>query len=290
MGDKKLFIAEKICEGGFGSEANIVVELRTVFPGIGGAITTEQTLVCALREEFSSSPKISHQLFLKHAIIKKLDDYFHRLKKYEFAHIPRPIGSISKTNGSTALSAGGKNYEAYLYEWVFGMDGFPWNFIDAELKEIPIVLSEWNECVAAFYAAGIDLAADCADAEDGRLSQNIVHQLYKHASKLWPKLNCLWQRIDFGPKSIKINYEKLRQFLYDNQNSLKNILGQNRYEMMILSHQYLIGKETLDRIDIGKLEILTRNYRLSSLRHLSSRHINDSDIRCDIEKGEDSLV
>jgi len=33
-------IIEFICEGGYGSEARIIVELRTRFPGIGGTILT----------------------------------------------------------------------------------------------------------------------------------------------------------------------------------------------------------------------------------------------------------
>lgn len=155
---------------------------------------------------------------------------------------------------------------------------------------MPLILGEWNECVGAFYPAGIDLSADCADSEDGRLSQNIVHQLYRHDSELWSKMNCLWQRIDFGPRSIRIDYDKLEQFLVNNQNDIKKILGQDRYEMMILALRYLTKKEAMDRIDIGKLEILTRNYRLSTLRHLQSRHINDSEISCEIEKSEDSLI
>jgi len=60
--------------------------------------------------------------------------------------------------------------------------------------------------------------------------------------------------------------------------------------MMILSHRYLTEKENMNKIDIGKLEILTRNYRLSSLRHLLSRHINDSEINLNIETGDDSLI
>lgn len=65
MEEKNKFLIEKICEGGFGSEANIIVELRNIFPGIGGIINTNQSLVVALREEFSPSPKLSHQLFLR---------------------------------------------------------------------------------------------------------------------------------------------------------------------------------------------------------------------------------
>ncbi|NIQ38950.1 MAG: hypothetical protein GTN81_10220 [Proteobacteria bacterium] len=54
------------------------MELRTEFPGIGGTIITHEAVACALREEYSPSPKSAHRLFLRDTILKKLEDYFHR--------------------------------------------------------------------------------------------------------------------------------------------------------------------------------------------------------------------
>ncbi len=88
-----------ISHGGEGSEANIDVELRTEFPGIGGKITTAQAVMTALRKEFCANDKLGHRMFLRHMIIKKLDDLFLRKGFYQFPHIPRPLGSISKQQG-----------------------------------------------------------------------------------------------------------------------------------------------------------------------------------------------
>ncbi|MCD6300354.1 MAG: hypothetical protein J7L78_04230, partial [Dehalococcoidales bacterium] len=65
---------EYICEGGFGDEAHIDVQLRREYPGIGGVILTYQALAVASRKEYSCSPQCGHKMFYKHTIIKKLED------------------------------------------------------------------------------------------------------------------------------------------------------------------------------------------------------------------------
>jgi len=101
-------IIEFVCEGGIGSSAKVCIELRTKFPGIGGTIISHEGVACALREEFNPSPKSSHRIFLRHMIVKKLEDYFHRKGVYVFAHIPRPLGSMSRD--------GEHPNESYIYE------------------------------------------------------------------------------------------------------------------------------------------------------------------------------
>ena len=69
-------IIEFLYEGGEGDEAKVNVELRTKFQGIGGTIITEEGAVTALRMEHSGAPKSGHNMFLRHMLIKKLEDFF----------------------------------------------------------------------------------------------------------------------------------------------------------------------------------------------------------------------
>lgn len=269
--------------GGFGSEANINIELRTEFPGIGGKIITQQGVAVALREEFNKEPKNGHKIFLIHTVIKKLEDYFQRKGIYQFSHIPRPLGSVSVM--------GENPYEAYIYEWAFGSDGFPWECSDPKEGIIFFKMIDWFEFGDAFDEAGIDLRRDCADAEDGRRSQNIVHQLYRITEGTF-EINPLWKRIDFGYKSIKIDYEKLSKFLYDKREDLKQTLRNERYDMIMLSLEYLTNFPNMDRLDVGRLDALIGSYRLASLSHYISRGINvfEGDALARIGSREQSLV
>lgn len=273
-------IIETICNGGHGGEANILVQLRNKFPGIGGEIKTQQVVATALREEYNKLPGTGHRLFFKHVILKKLDDYFCRIKKYEFPHITRPLGSISGDNG--------KPYEAYLYEWAFGTDGFPWEYQNPKKNNDRIILDEFDELTASFLATGIDLHSDITDADNAHISQNIVHQL-NHLNYF--RLNCLWKRIDFGPKSININYEKLKKFLIDNSCKLENVLGIKRYQLLLLAHQYILNGEKMAERDKGKLEILIGDYRTSSLRHKTAEMINPMDTysNLNVSQGKEKL-
>jgi len=249
-------IVEFIYEGGSGSEANVRVELRTEFPGIGGTIITREGVVSALREEYVLAPKSGHRMFIRHAIIKKLDDYFFRKGIYVYAHIPRPLGSISRT--------GKDPYEAYLYEWVFGLEGFPWEWTDREGNRRPIKLRDWESFIESFRRAGIDLAKDCTSSDDAAISQNIIHQ-YPHPTVGGAEMSSLWKRIDFGYLSIHIDFDRLLKFLHDNEEDLINVLRSERYEMLLLSVRYLTEGDKMREIDIGRLEVLLGEYRRASL-------------------------
>jgi len=255
-------IIEFICEGGYGSEARIIVELRTRFPGIGGTIITQEGAVTALRKEFNISPKMGHKMFLRHTIIKKLEDYFYRKHVYNLAHIPRPLGSIS--------SEGEKPYEAYLYEWTFGIDSFPWKGLDRDSSQRDIILHDWNAFVNSYQNIGIEMGNDVADAEDGRMSQNIIHQLYRMNTKNL-EMNSLWKRIDFGYRSVGIDYEKLLKFLNKNREDLTRTLRIERYQMLKLAIEYLTkGKEKMKKIDVGRLDVLIGDYRHNTLQQYIS--------------------
>ena len=255
--DRDRGIVEFIYEGGSGSEAHVRVELRTEFPGIGGTIITREGVVAARREEYNLVPKSGHRMFLRHAIIKKLDDYFYRKGVYVFAHAPRPLGSISRT--------GERPYEAYLYEWAYGSEGFPWEWVGRGGVRRPIRLRDWDHFVESFSSAGIDLGKDCTASDDATISQNVIHQ-HPRPDPERLELSSLWKRIDFGFRSIQIDFDRLERFLHDRQEDLVNVLRSERYEMLLLSFEYLTrGPEGMRELDVGRLEVLVGEYRRASL-------------------------
>jgi hypothetical protein len=271
---------EFIAEGGAGSEARIIIELRTRFPGIGGDIITSESAVSALREEYSPMPKTGHYMFLRHLIIKKIEDYFFRTRVYNYSHIPRPFGSISRQ--------GDKPYEAYLYEWVYGYEGFPWQIMNEDGDLVPVTLHDWNEFVGVFNSAGIDLLLDCTDPDDGRMSKNVIYQFNRFSGK--PEMSSIWKRIDFGFRSITFDYDKLERFLKDNRKNLINTLRIERYEMVLLALESLTMKERMKEINIGKLEVLIGEYRRATLNHFISRGSGLTDSAVFFDNTTESLV
>lgn len=243
---------EFICEGGFGSEAKCDLELRREFPGIGGTIYTYQSLPAALRTEFNNSRNSVHRMFLKHALIKKLEDYFFRRGEYMFAHVTRPLGSTD---------------ESYIYEWAFGEGNFPWEYSDYDSGRIPIELEEWDRFLAVFNNAGIDLSVDCTDPDNGLISKNLIHQMFR-PYKSSPKLNCMWKRIDFGESSIRIDYDRLSHFIATESTRMHTSLTVQRYEFLNMACKYLMYK--CNEREIGRLEQLTLDYRMSTLSHLNT--------------------
>lgn len=249
--------AKYIGEGGRGSEAQIDIELRTKFPGMGGTIYTGQAIPVASRKSFNPSHQVGHREFLKHAVFKKIEDYFFRKDLYRYAHITRPLGSKPKS---------------YIYEWAFGRDGFSWYYSTSE-SEVTVKLDDWDKFTNAFQGAGIDMQADCTDAYDGRQSQNIVHQLLA-LGPLQPELNCLWKRIDFGARSVRIDFESLRSFIIHKEKELRESLRHGRYELLKLACQFLIkGEGELGAKKMRQLEALVVDYRLSTLRHLDTKGV-----------------
>jgi hypothetical protein len=255
---------EYICEGGFGDEAHITVQLRKEYPGIGGTILTYQSIAVALRTEYVRSPQLGHKMFYKHAIIKKLEDFFFKTGVYGYAHVTRPLGSVE---------------DSYIYEWAFGVDSFPWEYIESGGERTCVQLDEWDRFVTAFNAAGIDMLLDCADPEDGRISKNIVHQLaIPHIHQ--PELNRIWKRVDFGDRSIKFDYPKLFRYLADNEAALRSILKTGRFEFLELACKYLAPEGTIGERELGMLEQLTLDYRMSTLSHLNTRGVERSPEVC----------
>jgi len=255
---------EFIHEGGTGSEARVDVELRTRFPGIGGTIDTYQAIAVARRNEFSKAPDIGNQMFLRHMLIKKLEDYFFKKGLYKYAHVTRPLGSTGR---------------AYIYKWAFGLDGFPWSYLDEHGDSVDIRLDDWNAFSTIFLEAGVDLQSDCTNPDNGTVSQNIVHQLHLGANASQPTLNRLWKRIDFGPRSIKLDYEKLIDYLRENELDIRETLRVGRYDMMMLACKYLIKGSSIDSKEYKRLGMLVLDYRLSTLAFLNARGVGDGSTR-----------
>jgi hypothetical protein len=255
---------EFIHEGGTGSEARVDVELRTRFPGIGGTIDTYQGIAVARRNEFSTAPGIGHEMFLRHTLIKKLEDYFFKKGNYRYAHVTRPLGS---TEG------------AYIYEWAFGLDGFPWSYPNETGDSVSVRLDDWNSFSAIFLEAGIDLQSDCTNPDNGAVSQNIVHQLHLGTNASQPILNRLWKRIDFGPRSIRLDYERLLDYLRENEQDIRETLRVGRYDMMMLACRYLLNRGEIDPKERERLEMLVLDYRLSTLAYLNARGVGDGSTR-----------
>ena len=250
-----------VCEGGSGDEANITVQLRTKFPGIGGAVFTYQALPVAFRTDFDYAPQCGHRMFYRHAVIKKLEDYFFMKGVYRYPHVTRPLGSTD---------------DSYIYEWAFGTDGFPWEYVETDGTRIYLDLEEFDQFIGAFNGAGIDLAVDCSDPNDGRISKNIVHQLCVNMSGNLRSLNRIWKRVDFGERSIRFNYEKLERYLNDNKQELGANLTAGRLEFLHLACQYLSPAHDIKERDLGKLEQMTLDYRTSTLAHLNTRGVETS--------------
>lgn len=252
-------LVRRIREAGFGSEAIVYLENRNFFPGIGWDIYTTQALGCANREDHNYSKNIGHYNFLRHSIIKKLEDFFVQQDKYRTAHIPRPLGSTDR---------------GYIYEFVLGSEGFPWGLIGRDGEKIPTELEEWNIFSGAFATAGVDLHEN-ADPDDQDVSKNIIFSHRHELDKLDyenPSLSSLWAKIDFGSRSTTISPEKLEKFLNENKEKLIITLSSQRYEFLKLALDYLKeGPQNMDRRDIGKLEILAGDFRISTLSHLNRR-------------------
>lgn len=234
---------ETICCGGYGGSAEVHIQIRNIFPGLGGIIKTDQDFVAACRiPRGTDLKKINNpdsnitleslenkqtlfalNIFLRHALIKKLDDYFFRSGKYRFSHVPRPLGS--DTDG------------IYYYEWVFGDEGFYPEFYDKYYEKwFPIKVDEWDIASGCFNESGVGIFDDIVE-NDGYYIKNII-MLEPRVSDSEEKLTKLWKRIDFDIESLHIDFSKFRRFVEKNKANLEKYLTSSRVEMIELSIRY----------------------------------------------------
>ncbi len=272
---------ETICQGGIGGSAKVYIQLRNNFPGPGGMVTTEQDFVVAYRVplsiELSDLPTVesmskdlklktieskrAFEVFLRHVIIKKFDDYFFRKGLYKFAHIPRPLGST--------------DFGGYMYEWVHGNEGFYSEYYDENLNmNVPVEIDEWNIVSKCFYEAGISIFHDITDALDGRYTKNIIVQ-EPYLESYPTRITKLWKRIDFGPESLPIDFNKLSSYISRNWDSLNTYLRPKRVKMINLIVEYFKKGRKLEHWEKQKrLKKLLRDFRIATAEHMGVQGIS----------------
>ena len=140
-------------------------------------------------------------------------------------------------------------------------------------------LDDWNAFSSVFLEAGADLQSDCANPDNGTLSQNIVHQLHLGTNVSRPELNRLWKRIDFGPRSIRLDYQRLLEYLERYEAEITHTLKVGRYDMMMLACKYLLRGGDIERREYEKLSMLVLDYRFSTLAFLNARGVGDGNTR-----------
>ena len=89
-------------------------------------------------------------------------------------------------------------------------------------------------------------------------------------------LNRIWKRVDFGDRSIQIDYDKLGKYLADNKETLRATLSTGRPEFIELAYQYLNPGHKISERKLGRLEQLTLDYRMSTLAHLNTAGVETS--------------
>jgi len=243
------------CKGGEGKEATVMLELRKEFPGLGGVIKTKEGVAVGVRIEHNPEPQKGHRVFLIQLVIKKMDDFFYRCGIYHFSHIPRPLGSVSKQ--------GTESYEASFYQWGFGREGFGWK----DYGGLLVVLKDWEKFCELFDKIGINLWESTTTTDDR--SKDIIHMHPVPIRKKGepPVLCSLWKRIDFGPESIRIDWNKLLRFLVDRKRLLVAKLRIERYEMLLLTVKFLTQRKQIKEGEIVRLTDLIGSYRCNSLEH-----------------------
>lgn len=254
-------IIEYIYRGGEGDEAVVTVELRTVIPGISQVIKTTEGIVTAVRREKYPEPSLGHIMFLRNMLVKKLDDYFSWTGIYTYSHIPRAFGSISV--------GGDHPCETCLYEWFPGEEGFRWKVESKDEKQHQINLHDWDTFVNCFGEAGIIIDEDCYDPKNRLYSKNIIHQFPFYSFETY-EMNVIWKRIDYGYKSIRIEFDRCAAYLRDNRHRLKEQLRPERFDMMELTVQYLLERENMSAYDLKLLMNYIQDYRMKSVDHYMS--------------------
>ncbi|HLC65236.1 MAG TPA: hypothetical protein VJI46_03885 [Candidatus Nanoarchaeia archaeon] len=266
--------------GGSGDEAVVDIQTRDDIPGLGGTVVTIIGADLAFRQEKNAVDKKGHETYLRHLVIKKLEDYFIKIGSYHGDHIPRPLGSVSKDG-----------IEACYYEWAFGHEGFPWEISDSGPNVGNIVqvrLFEWNRFVECFNSAGIDMLKDVCDPFSS-IAKNLIYQHIDDSSTT-AELGPWWKRIDFGYQSTPMDFNEISRFMSTNRTSLENELRSERYEMLELALQYLEDKSRMGVNQIQRLEYLVGDYRVKATTQYRSKGAGISYVRPYLIPGNESLL
>ncbi|MGC9088607.1 MAG: hypothetical protein ACP5IV_00450 [Caldisericia bacterium] len=238
---------EEICEIGHGGEATVYIQLRNSFPFFEKNFRTKRDFIVSFRVlhkgDVSSNELLfnkSFNEFLRHLIAKKFDDYFLRKGFYRYPHISRLLGF---------------DKDGYYYEFVYGLEGYyPLYFDDEFMNWNPVVLYDEKISSSLFHEVGIFLFQDIIEPTSNYVKNIIIEEI--GISLMPEKISNLWKRIDFGVKSIKFDYEKIRNYIKKNERDLIEILSKERVEMLLLSLDFLLKKEGLNTFNEEKFERL----------------------------------
>lgn len=238
--------------GGDRDSGRILVQRRTVFPGPGGVIATKYPVKCAFRQVKGASRGSGLKLFLRHLVLKKLDDLHVLTGRYHCPHIMAPYGVIS--NDET---------EGYIYQFADGHETFPWEMLRAGGGYETVHLEEWSEFSRFFGAVGVDMQRNIV-MPDSRNAQNIIHA-DGHIEEIRERLqlSAAWYRIDFDEESVGMNYATLAWYLNQNRRQLEDGLGSERYLLLLGAILVLSGVQAVS----SELEHGLACYRLSALEH-----------------------
>ena len=216
---------------GTGGEASAYMKITDLGKLTNGLLHCDEDIKVVYRVSGDSEHS-----FLRNLAAAVLDAAFVRGGKYANRHIPSPIG----LSDAAGLSAGG-----YLYEYVAGSEGFPWEFDHQKIN-----LEEWWQFSGAFAATGIPATHDITDADNGRVSKNIIVPSYTIDDLIEGTLSPHWSRIDFGFSSCPVSWEKFGAYLMNHEEELKSLLG-SMGDVLSLAYNagigQLIPKEVMER-------------------------------------------
>ena len=89
------------------------------------------------------------------------------------------------------------------------------------------------------------------------------------------RITKLWKRIDFGPESLPINYDKLESFIKENKGKFNKYLKPERVEMLELITQYFKNQaKPKDFKEFGRLTMLVRSFRIATASHMGVQGIS----------------
>jgi len=226
--------------------SSIDLEIRPNFPCIDGCIYTKQELLVAKYTQKTNTLDAGFEAFLRHLIIKKLDDAFITQKKYFYPHITRPFGS---------------EQQSYFYEWAFGSELCPKNLLNGKS------LDDWFEFIMYFDEAGIDMHSKITFIND--FAKQIIVKQPKFTDFNKNYISRLWQRVNLQEESVTIDFKKLLKYFEINERWLKIHIKENRFQTLLLAIKYLTNDIKDNELFILKQGI--RNYRASTLRHVNYR-------------------
>jgi 6-phosphofructokinase/ubiquinone/menaquinone biosynthesis C-methylase UbiE/poly-beta-hydroxyalkanoate depolymerase/phosphoglycolate phosphatase-like HAD superfamily hydrolase/DNA-directed RNA polymerase specialized sigma subunit len=196
-----------------------------------------------MRISKDSSPGLD--MFLRHVILKIMDDYFLKEGIYTVNHISLPLGYFKNS---------------YYYLFTEGSEGWPTVLIDMNspvYSKTPVMMEEYHAFKGYLYCWGFDIW-DIVDS-DGDGGKNIIHRDW-NISRLYEtfQLSKDWVLIDLD--GLTFNKEKFFQ-------SAGKIKGESKrhldwqYELLMLAAGYIgTYPKTLLREKMWRLKELAQRY------------------------------